>query len=354
MPHLDIAKRFDEIEIEHQKMESFAQPKKRAFEDDVFVNDTTLADILGPPQEYIFYQNILGKQLGIMPKGEPCMIAAPGGTGKSFLALACAIAAASGSKWLHYEAKKPIKTIFIGAEDNQNTLGNRFYRLLRGLDINKDIEIFESMKKNLALWGKKGERLPIIDEKGRATQTFEDLKYRIEQEGDVGLLVLDPARSFMARDTETDNGAASEWKDLICALTELPSRPTVLVTHHTNKSAIRGIGKDSAPSFDQSSVRGASALVDGFRWILNMQKLYQDGARKIFMKIGKSNFSDDGDVTEWRLNYEDGGIFEQIENSSVLSVNAPLMLPPPRIETYSKEQNLNHSPRRSHMDSIEI
>ena len=236
-----------------------------------------------PPQEYLFYETILGKQIGIMPKGEPCMIAAPGGTGKSFLALACAIAAASGTDWLHYQSKKSIKTIFIGAEDNQITLGNRFYRLLRGMGINKSTETFEVMKKNLALWGKKGERLPLTDDKGKPTQVYNDLKHRIESEGDVGLIVLDPARSFMARDTETDNGAASEWKDIICALTELPSRPTVLVTHHTNKSAIRGTaGKDSTPTFDQSVVRGASALVDGFRWILNIQKLYQDGEKRFF------------------------------------------------------------------------
>jgi hypothetical protein len=170
------------------------------------------------------------------------------------------------------------------------------------------------MKKNLALWGKKGERLPLTDEKGKPTQVYEDLKVRIEKEGDVGLIILDPARSFMARDTETDNGAASEWKDLICALTELPSRPTVLVTHHTNKSAIRGMGKDTTPTFDQSTVRGASALVDGFRWILNIQKIYQDNERKIFIKIGKSNFSDDGDITEWRLDYEMGGVFKQVHS----------------------------------------
>lgn len=311
MEKIDLAACFKDIEEEHNKMEMATEPDKRAFQDDLFIKDTTLADILGPPQEYLFVETIFSQTLGVMPRGEPCMIAAPGGTGKSFLALACAIASASGTNWLHYQAKKPVKTIFIGAEDNQNTLGNRFYRLLRGLNIHKDPELFNTMKKNLALWGKKGERMPLIDDKGKATKVFEDLKHRIELEGDVGLVVLDPARSFMARDTESDNGAASEWKDIICSLTELSSRPTVLVTHHTNKSAIRGNGKDSVPTFDQSAVRGASAIVDGFRWILNMQKVYEDGNRKIFIKIGKSNFSDDGNTTEWRLNYEDGGVFQQ-------------------------------------------
>ena len=317
MTKFDLAKCFEEIEEEHQKMEAASAPDKRIFDDDVFVKDTTMADILGPPQEYLFYEKVLGAKIGIMPKGEPCMIAAPGGTGKSFLALACAIAASSGTAWLHYHANNPIKTIFIGAEDNQNTLGNRFYRLLRGMGIHENRSHFQALKNNLALWGKKGERLPLIDAKGSVTKTFEDLKYRINEEGNVGLLILDPARSFMAKDTEVDNGAASEWKDLICALTELPSRPTILVTHHTNKSAIRGPGKDAIPTFDQSVVRGASALVDGFRWILNMQKVYQDDERKIFLKIGKSNFSDDGNTTEWRLNYEDGGIFQQIHRNNL-------------------------------------
>lgn len=352
MTIINIEECFKHLEREHQIMEQAAQPEKRLFSEDVFIKDTTLADILGPPQEYLFYENILGKQVGVMPKGEPCMIAAPGGTGKSFLALACAIAAASGENWLHYQSKKPVKTIFIGAEDNQNTLGNRFYRLLRGMGINNKAEAFANMKKNLALWGKKGHRLPLIGEDGQHTNVFADLKYRLEQEGDIGLVVLDPARSFMAKDTESDNGSASEWKDLICALSEIKSRPTILVTHHTNKSAIRGVGKDLIPSFDQSSVRGASALVDGFRWILNMQKIYQNGQRKIFLKIGKSNFSDDGNLTEWRLNYENGGIFEKIENNNpIVSSNISIKKDAPANETsHLYEKNY----QRSLMDSIEI
>lgn len=313
---MNIDECFKNLEKEQQIMEKASQPEKKLFSDDVFVKDTTLADILGPPQEYLFYENIMGKQVGIMPKGEPCMIAAPGGTGKSFLALACAIAAACGENWLDYRAKKPVKTIFIGAEDNQNTLGNRFYRLLRGMNIHNNLQAYITMKNNLALWGKKGQRLSLMGDNNSPTKVFYDLKDRIEKEGDVGLVVLDPARSFMSKDTETDNGSASEWKDLICALSEIPSRPTILVTHHTNKTAIRGNGNDLVPSFDQSSVRGASALVDGFRWILNMQKIYKNNEKKIFIKIGKSNFSDDGKITEWRLNYDGGGIFEKTEHKN--------------------------------------
>lgn len=338
MTTLDLKELFAALEKEHLKMEAASEPPKRLFHNDVFVKDTTLADILGPPQEYLFYETVLGKKIGIMPKGEPCMIAAPGGTGKSFLALACAIATAAGTDWLHYQASNPFKTIFIGAEDNQNTLGNRFYRLLRGLRVNENNTTFQTMKQNLALWGKKGERLSLMDDNGKPTKAYDDLRYRIDKEGDVGLVVLDPARSFMSRDTETDNGAASEWKDLICALTELPSRPTVLVTHHTNKSAIRGNGKDSVPTFDQSTVRGASALVDGFRWIINMQKAYQDGERKIFLKIGKSNFSDDGGLTEWRLNYEDGGIFQQVNKNKLLTEALPKKLFPVNTSQLSTRQ----------------
>lgn len=352
MDKIDMEACFKDIEEEHKKMEMATEPAKRAFQDDPFIIDTTLADILGLPQEYLFVETILSQQVGVMPRGEPCMIAAPGGTGKSFLALACAIASASGTAWLHYQAKKPVKTIFIGAEDNQNTIGNRFYRLLRGLNIHKNPVVFETMKRNIAVWGKKGTRMPLIDDKGKETEIFEDLKYRIQQEGDVGLVILDPARSFMARDTESDNGAASEWKDIICSLTELPSRPTVLVTHHTNKSAIRGNGKDSAPTFDQSSVRGASALVDGFRWILNMQKVYEDDERKIFIKIGKSNFSDDGNATEWRLNYEDGGIFQQVFANK--SSKKPDIISKRFPDDDEEEERVFNPKQESLMDSIRI
>ncbi|MCA9508983.1 MAG: AAA family ATPase [Myxococcales bacterium] len=313
---LKIQEQLKNIASMHEKMVKESTPAPRTFNDLVFVKDTDLADKLGPPQEYLFYETFLTKEIGVIPKGEPCMIAAPGGTGKSFLALGCAISAASGVGWLDYKPKKPVKTIYIGAEDNQNTLGNRFYRLLRGMDVDKDPICFKNLKKNLALWGLKGQRLSLINNQGSPTQVYDDLKFKMEQEEDIGLIVLDPARSFMARDTEADNGAASEWKDLICAMTEISSRPTVLVTHHTNKSAIRGTGKDSVPAFDQSIVRGASALVDGFRWILSMQKLVLENERKIFMKITKSNFSESDVITEWKFNYDLGGIYEKINKKN--------------------------------------
>ena len=47
----------EDIEKEHNKMEQLSIPEKRLFENDVFVKDTDIADILGPPQEYLFYQN---------------------------------------------------------------------------------------------------------------------------------------------------------------------------------------------------------------------------------------------------------------------------------------------------------
>ena len=35
-----------------------------------------------------------------------------------------------------------------------------------------------------------------------------------------------------------------------------------------------------------------------------------------FSAVGKSNFSDDGKITEWRLNYDGGGIFEKTEHKN--------------------------------------
>ena len=118
----------------------------------------------------------------------------------------------------------------------------------------------------------RGKDQRFIDEKGKATKTYLDLKKALENNPDIQLVILDPASRFMGPETETNNAAATDWVNLIDALTLVGGKPTVLVSHHTNKTAIRPIGNDKKPVFDQSMCRGASALVDGFRWVLGLQR----------------------------------------------------------------------------------
>ncbi|MGH7250108.1 MAG: AAA family ATPase, partial [Minisyncoccia bacterium] len=126
---------------------------------------------------------------------------------------------------------------------------------------------------------------------------------------DIKLVILDPAARFMGSETETNNAAATDWVNLIDALTMVGGKPTVLVAHHTNKSALRPMGNDKKAIFDQSMCRGASALVDGFRWVLGLQRSESDeNQRSIFVKLLKSNYSRIGPTLEFEQDFQRGGV----------------------------------------------
>jgi RecA-family ATPase len=149
----------------------------------------------------------------------------------------------------------------------------------------------------------------LIDDEGNPTKSYIDLKAAIESDPDIKLVILDPAARFMGSETEINNAAATDWVNLIDALTMIGGRPTVLVAHHTNKSALRPIGNDKKPVFDQSMCRGASALVDGFRWVLGLQRSDgEENQRSIFIKLLKSNYSFIGPTLEFEQDFQKGGI----------------------------------------------
>jgi len=57
--------------------------------------------------------------------------------------------------------------------------------------------------------------------------------------------------------------------------------------------------------------RGASALVDGFRWVLGLQRSESDGENKsIFVKLMKTNYCKIGPTLEFDQDFSNGGILK--------------------------------------------
>ena len=82
------------------------------------------------------------------------------------------------------------------------------------------------------------------------------------------------------------------------------------------------MGSDKKPVFDQSMCRGSSALVDGFRWVLGLQRSESDSnQRTIFVKLLKSNYSKIGNMLEFEQNFETGGTLKLIGEVTTESLN---------------------------------
>lgn len=298
------------VETAHQEMLEMAQPEKGNFDDLSTLRERGWLTKAPPVRKFLFaFEEAFEQNSGFLPEGKACMIASPGGCGKTFLLAHCALAAATGTEWISAKAVRPIKVLFVAAEEEEDELWNRFYNMAKGLELNRNQHLINLALDNIIALPQRGRSQRLIDDDGEPTKSYLDLKKVIEENPDIKLVILDPAARFMGADTEINNASATDWVNLIDALTMVGGKPTVLVAHHTNKSALRPIGNDKKPIFDQTMCRGASALVDGFRWVLGLQRSEgEENQRSIFVKLLKSNYSHIGPTLEFEQDFQKGGI----------------------------------------------
>jgi RecA-family ATPase len=318
----------DSIEIMHQEMLKKAEPEKGNFDDLATLRERGWLIKAPPHRKFIFdYKEAFKQSSGFLPEGKACMIASPGGCGKTFLLAHCALAAATGTEWINCKAVKPIKVLFVAAEEEEDELWNRFYNMAKGLGLDRNRSLMDLALDNIIALPQRGKSQRLINDGGEPSKSYLDLKKVIEENTEIKLVILDPAARFMGSETETNNAAATDWVNLIDALTLTGGKPTVLVAHHTNKSALRPLGNDKKPIFDQSMCRGASALVDGFRWVLGLQRSEsEDSQRSIFVKLLKSNYSHIGPTLEFEQDFQRGGILKfrrEVINDSHFAAKSP-------------------------------
>ena|SRR5579871_2757097 len=301
---------FDAVTKQQQEMEKDAEPEKNTF--DHLKNLGELEWLIkGPPsRKYLFSVN---ENEGFLPAGKTSMIISPGGCGKTFLLTHCALAAATGTNWLHTKANAPIKVLFIAAEEDESELWIRFYNMSKNLGFHKNPELLSLACKNIIPFASRGMCQRLIDNKGEPKKYYEDLKSFLSQNEDIKLVILDPASRFMGAETETNNAAATDFITLIDVLTMVGGQPTVLIAHHTNKSALNPVSDDKLPTFSQSFSRGSSALIDGCRWMLGIQRSEtKNSQRSVFIKVLKSNYSKLGQILEFEQDYANSGTLKFI------------------------------------------
>lgn len=220
-----------------------------------------------------------------IPAGIVGGIVAPGGTGKSMALIQLAVALATGKPWLGMTVDRPRRVMVVSAEDGRDD----FHRRLRavagsGCDLLRD---------NLYFFDRTGLDNRLTQKTGDGTikqtamvPTIAGVAGIIRAE----VIVIDPLARFSGGN-ENSNDDGTRMVEALEAIRKQTSA-TVLVAHHTSKNAER----------TQTAARGASALVDGFRWLALMQPMSVDDGKKFgiapdgqnrFVWIGvvKSNYS---------------------------------------------------------------
>ena len=224
---------------------------------------------------------------GVFPLGVPCLMAAMGGLGKSFIALDMCVKIAMPKnvlvepKVLGHNVLENGRAVFMTAEDSFNSIHRRINAIVTK-------EQLQSTKDNLLVIP-----MPEVDisqllvREGREglemTPFFDELKAQLMAVDDLKLIVIDPLQAFVGADiTSKPEAAQFMWS----AFAKIASQTgaTMLVTHHTRKDGSTSI-KTAADA--RESIRGTTGLVDGCRVSYVMWQAVEGVGKKIAHHIGK-------------------------------------------------------------------
>lgn len=257
-----------------------------------------------------------GQGDGLLPLGKAGVLSSEGGAGKTYALIALAISIATGAPWFgHFHVSSEARggRVLLGlGEESIHDFHRRLWPAVDSLGLDaRQKDLVASRVVCLPLVGKPVAILGYGPDGATLVETEEMLGLRARLRDDVArchiethrgprppgplphcegcahaerygtgwsLVVLDPLARWSGPDVEQDNTAATRFVQAVESLCEAPGQPTVLVAHHSSKTA-RATGKVDS--------RGVTAITDGFRW----QGTLRSSKGSVFFAQAKSNYS---------------------------------------------------------------
>src|SRR6516165_10221111 len=248
-----------------------------------------------PAEETIPMWNFLyGKHL---LRGTVSGTAAPGGTGKSTMSIAEALAMTSGKPILGEPVPNQLRVILINLEDDRNTMDKRIVAAMKHHGLTKD-DISDRLiviaRGDIKLKVAKQLRSGDVERNESVITALTNLM--IQHRADV--LSVD---SFIRthRVHENDNSAIEEVIECFEDIAQ-PANCAVHLWHHTRKGNGEGASVDSA--------RGAKAFIDSCRSVRIFETMTKETAQKLRLDhpgfyfrafSGKRNFAPPLDESDW-------------------------------------------------------
>jgi hypothetical protein len=268
-----------------------------------------------PPADYVLRQDNDERQ-PFLPAGKVCMVASPGGYGKSTLLAYLAVSVATGQPVLGLKPTQPGRVLLCPAEDDRTEVIRRIQRAAASMNLaryHKDmltqnlhlhtvagsVRLADFVRVRIAKPAPDGTERVLERVESEHTELFNDLLARLNDTTPAGqewpanehvapwrLVILDPLSRWGGLDNENDNAAATRAVEVLELLAKSKHAPAVLVAHHEGKFA----SKD--PNAGADAIRGASALKDGMRWASRLIRYAWDADERMWLLgwvIVKSN-----------------------------------------------------------------
>lgn len=200
-----------------------------------------------------------------LESGDVGIIAAPGGTGKSFLILEIAFSVALGKTFIEgLDVRNKGRVRVLNFEEKERILRDRMIWICRTFDC-------QFPEENLFVSSLSGCTITLVDRNGRINDEYVDLLKK--QAENMTLLMVDPLRMCHMAD-ENDAGAMSTMIQVLKDIGE-ETGAGIILSHHSSKAAVL-----SGQGNIQQSVRGSSALVDAARLVMTLSKSSKDKDNK--------------------------------------------------------------------------
>lgn len=221
-----------------------------------------------PPRNWVI-KNFLSSKI-------VAAIIAPGGAGKSYLAMHIAVSAASGSSlFSKFLPTKPSKVVFISGEDDKIELQRRIHAVTQDLPsllkdtVSKNI-FFIDLADSFELFTNKS-MVGEVYMTDVPTNLVECITKTVGNE--VDLVIVDPISRFRGGE---ENSAADTTR-FVQSLQFIRDKlnTTVLTLHHVNKGA-----KTNGSS--QNNARGSSAFIDGVRLVYELNVISDEEIKKLY------------------------------------------------------------------------
>jgi RecA-family ATPase len=249
-----------------------------------FTSEQTRLSIMrepDPPEALIVDRQ--GKPIII--KGVVGELTAAGGTGKTYFLeqLAYELARGLGLGPLRAANDEGIEVLMLCGEDPQDEVERRLWA------ISEPKGEFPEKLHIASTVGHLGPLMKLEDNNPTRADAWYWLRETIKNHDGLELLIIDPKSRFYGL-TENDNDHATQWIACLEALAE-EFGITILFTHHISKAS---------KGMNQNMSRGASAIVDGCRWVAGLTVLDEEASKRygitdprgyVIFDITKTNYS---------------------------------------------------------------
>ncbi|MCE1162415.1 MAG: helicase RepA family protein [Rhodocyclales bacterium] len=265
---------------------------------------------LWPKPEYI---------LGPLQAGDVGQIAGADGLGKSWVALAAALAVSKGRRdvagglW----DVPPIKgkALYIAVEDRERDHGSRLQKLVNSCAAAGEMSQVREDDDDLTIWALQGQRWPLVQPaQGRtALQPYEvtaDAEEFARAVTDYRLVIIDPLRAFHS--LQEGDGAGLDFLIRWLVSVAMTNQQALLVVHHASQGAILDKRED------HHAGRGATDFVAGCRGVWTLRaasetEVEDEAERRNWRVLSNGKASHGAEAAKRLVRREEGGVMRCAE-----------------------------------------